>query len=317
MSPTGDEGLGALIRGLADALSSRDAEAFAALWPDVAGDYARAFFGRLLKSVPAGPRSGSVAPLARWKDCGILRPSWLGTGSADIGYCRINGRLKLVWKYAAARRNLTAGWAAERTRHYLVRFSPELGSATDLAAFDTVTERIAEYFSLKVPGEPGEFVLLSRKDEFSGSVPPLLNKCDYVDPVTADIVSTVAADRHEITHRVFLLNGFPCRALPLLQEGVAEIFNPVPYLPESSVALTPASVRDMLDEGRFYSDVKNFSRAARFCNGVMRLLGMDVFRKLYRASAAELFPMLESFSGCGLEEFLARVMERTKLPPVA
>jgi hypothetical protein len=247
-------------------------------------------------------------------DCGILRVRGKDGQGIDIGYCRMNGELKLVWKYAVARMSAIAGWASESTKYYKVYLSPGLTGSRDLPVLDALTERVAAYFSLKVPNQAGNFILLSRKDELGAAVPALLNRCNYVDPVTGDIVSSLLEDSHEITHRVFLFNGFPCRALTLMQEGSAEIFNSRPYESEENIALTPGLLRGLLDDAFFYSETKNFSRAAKFCGGALQLLGIERFRELYGASGPDLIPLLEERAGCALEVFLERIMRDTRLP---
>lgn len=309
------DGLRALADSLTRAVERRDGAAFVSLWPATAVDYARSFFTRLAKDLPTAPSPVEISVMPFAEGYGMMRLTGKEGRSAELGYCLVNGGLRLVWKYAVNRKKAIAGWTAKSTKYYTVYLSPRLSGSPDLGELDAATGRVAAYFSLKPPRETGEFVLLSRKDELEGAVPPLLNKCDYVDPVTGAIVSTIPDDCHEITHRLFLLAGFPCRALTLMQEGSAEIFNPRPYAAGEKIALTANLVRNMLSEKFFYSDTRNFSYAAVFCNGVIQLLGMARFRTLYKASGTEFIPLLEEYAGCGLDEFLAKLAAETSLPP--
>lgn len=304
MPPTGDKDLKALGSALTAALAGGDTDAFVRLWPALAAEYARGLFARLAEKVPARSEP-EIIPLSG--TYGLLRLPTHDGKRTDLGYLSAAGGTKVVWAYAIARRRAVEAWPAKETKYYRLRLSPALKSSPEIPWFDAATERVASYFQLEPPAGQGEFVLLSRQDELSGSVPAMLNRCDYTDPVTGDIVSSVPDDYHEITHRLFLFNGFTGRALTLLQEGVAEVFNPRPYAAEEAADLTPGILAGMLDDKFFYSDTRNFTRAAIFCDGLIKLLGMDAYRELYRSGADDFFQVMEKLAGCGAGEFLSRI----------
>lgn len=125
MLPTADDPFSGLLDKLDAAVKFADAEGFLSLWPDTAKDYAGKVFADVtgLKST-ASSVSLDIRPVS--SDCGIVRLSLAGNKHIDLGYCRLRGRPRLVWKYAVARKHATADWRVAHTKYYNVYLSPSL-----------------------------------------------------------------------------------------------------------------------------------------------------------------------------------------------
>jgi hypothetical protein len=308
-----DKHISDLVRELCDAVMSLDSEDYLSLWPEIARDYAKKTFISIAKlESNIYPIALEIKPISN--GYGIIHLSTRYHKSIDLGYCSTNGKAHLIWKYAVIRKNAIAYWPKKDTKYYTVIISPKFSEDIDLSILDTATDQIMKYFSSRPIVEKGDFIILSRRDELVGSVPVLLNKCDYIDSITGDIISSTLDNFHEIAHRILLLNGFPPSALTLLLEGSADIFNPRPFEAEENIDLRSSKIRKLLDDEYFYSDIRNFSYAAKLCDGIQQLLGIETLRSLFDSSRGEFITQLERYAGCGLEAFLERIIYETKLP---